>query len=639
MNERSLYTYAMAKSLYDNRNGDILDILVPFVVLIVKNEGPEAGITQFEIRKELRKNYNLKMPLYVLKSIITRAKRSNYLKQKSKKVYLAKEANLVLKTIDTERKIDRKNNEFILGLQEYLGENNIELSFSKTADKLNQVVNNNLNTLTTYLGEFPDTNKTGIKEKEAKYILKYFEYVEKNNSSQFETLKNIIMGSIICTLVKKDHNELKSKIEPAKIFLDTNVIFNIFGYHADELARPCKELMEILRKHNFEFYIFDFTLQEIRNVLNKYKLYYNRILSDFRDNSLFNKLKSEGLTPFDIREIVGKLENLLLDKDINIYTTEKELSKDEDKELDYSNIAHYKDSDIATYNHDLWAIEYIKELRNKRVTKLEKAKALFLTCDLNLVKFNFCVGGHKDDGTLNEVISTFTLSNILWFKDPGVNNDLPLNSAISIHANSLFLDNEFWNDFYNKLELMKEQEIIDEEDISYLAYNTSLENTLADLNDNQNEIKEDQIIKIIEDSRQRYKDKEVEIAAEAKEKDKIKAENRRLNEKVDKINKKLTTKAAQNARRKSSNIKRVVFIFLSLSSVASFYFTYEKDFLAKIYSAIPGILAAYTFFENKFEQRLLNYFREKEMKKLEFTFKENREETERPIFKREEKSA
>jgi hypothetical protein len=87
---------------------------------------------------------------------------------------LAKEADSVLKTIETERKIDRENNEFILGLQEYLEENNIELNFSKTADKLNQVVNNNLNTLTTYLGEFPDTNKTGIKEKEAKYILKYF---------------------------------------------------------------------------------------------------------------------------------------------------------------------------------------------------------------------------------------------------------------------------------------------------------------------------------------------------------------------------------------------------------------------------------------------------------------------------------
>jgi len=56
-----------------------------------------------------RGNYNFEIPLYVLKSIITRAKRSNYLKQKSKKVYLAEEADSVLKTIETERKIDREN--------------------------------------------------------------------------------------------------------------------------------------------------------------------------------------------------------------------------------------------------------------------------------------------------------------------------------------------------------------------------------------------------------------------------------------------------------------------------------------------------------------------------------------------------
>ena len=131
----------------------------------------------------------------------------------------------------------------------------------------------------------------------------------------------------------------------------------------------------------------------------------------------------------------------------------------------------------------------------------------------------------------------------------------------------------------------------------------------------------------------------MQIAAEARENDKIKAENERLNDKVDKINKKLTTKAAQNARKKTRNIKWAVFIILSLSSVISFYFTYEKDFLAKFYSAIPGILAAYTFFENKFKQSLLNYFREKEMQKLESTFKEIKEETGIEVFEKEEKSA
>jgi len=101
----------------------------------------------------------------------------------------------------------------------------------------------------------------------------------------------------------------------------------------------------------------------------------------------------------------------------------------------------------------------------------------------------------------------------------------------------------------------------------------------------------------------------------------------------------LTTKAAQNARKKTRNIKWAVFIILSLSSVISFYFTYEKDFLAKFYSAIPGILAAYTFFENKFKQSLLNYFREKEMQKLESTFKEIKEENGIEVVEKEEKSA
>ncbi|WP_076543938.1 hypothetical protein [Halanaerobium kushneri] len=58
-------------------------------------------------------------------------------------------------------------------------------------------------------------------------------------------------------------------------------------------------------------------------MLNNYQNFYGRTLSDFRDNSLYNKLKSEGLTPFDIREIVGKLESLLLDKDINIFIPQK----------------------------------------------------------------------------------------------------------------------------------------------------------------------------------------------------------------------------------------------------------------------------------------------------------------------------
>jgi len=42
-------------------------------------------------------------------------------------------------------------------------------------------------------------------------------------------------------------------------------------------------------------------------------------------------------------------------------------------------------------------------------------------------------------------------------------------------------------------------------------------------------------------------------------------------------------------------VKLVVFIILSLSSIVSFYFTYEKYFLAKLYSAAPGMLQLVLF--------------------------------------------
>ena len=45
MTDRSLYTYAMAKSLYDKQEKDILDILVPFIVITVNKEKVEEGET------------------------------------------------------------------------------------------------------------------------------------------------------------------------------------------------------------------------------------------------------------------------------------------------------------------------------------------------------------------------------------------------------------------------------------------------------------------------------------------------------------------------------------------------------------------------------------------------------------------
>jgi predicted nucleic acid-binding protein len=606
----------MAKSLYDKRNGDILDILVPFIVIIVNKDESGEGINKSRIQSSLKEDYNLKIPLYVLKSIITRAKRKKYLKQANNKMFLAENAAKIIDNIKKERKINRENQEFISGLKEFLKEKNINLSQVEIADKLKEVINTNLKTLTAYLGDFPDLNKVNkIKEKEARYFLKYFEIVEKEKPAQFEVLKNLIMGSVICALVKKDHNQLKSKLKPAKIFLDTNVIFNILAYHAEELVLPCQELIKILKENNFKFYIFDFTIQEVRTVLGRYSSLYHKTSREYRNNSIYSKLKAMGKTPLDIREVILNLEQILREKEIEVYPTEKELSNKIDPDLDYGSISQYKESSNFTHNHDLYAIEYIRKIRSKRVTKLENAKAIFLTSDLRLVKYNFCEDGHRNDSTLNEVIATFTLSNILWFKNPGINNQLPLKSAISIHANSLFLDNGFWNNFHHKLEQMKKDKLLTEEDLAYLGYSSSLKEILIELDENNQQLTDDLIIEIIEKSKIEYEKKEKEFCVGEKEKEKLEAENEELHKLVNHYNKNIQTDAAQNAARNAKILKVSVIVPLIILSIYSYFAFGSENIFLKGTGYLPGMLGLIGGLNKSIGQKIEDYLKDKEMEK------------------------
>lgn len=130
----------------------------------------------------------------------------------------------------------------------YLQMKGIELSEEEVTSKLLSVINENLSSLVNYLGETLElTRCEKANRKEIRIIIEFFRDIEQSEPDLFEILKNLIMGSIICTLVKKDYNELKSKMAPCKVFLDTNIVFSILDYHYPEISKPCQELIELLK--------------------------------------------------------------------------------------------------------------------------------------------------------------------------------------------------------------------------------------------------------------------------------------------------------------------------------------------------------------------------------------------------------
>ena len=170
-------------------------------------------------------------------------------------------------------------------------------------------------------------------------------------------------------------------------------------------------------------------------------------------------------------------------------------------------------------NHDLAAIERIAILRKNVVRRIESAKALFLTSDMRLCKYDFYERGHKGRETLCEVIPDRLLTNILWLKHPNTVKDLSITSIISMHSRHLFIDREVWTRFFRTINDLRKKGSIDERDISILIYDRHIQDILKTYNrEEANEIGEGWILKEIDSVKKGIdKEREQEIEALRKE--------------------------------------------------------------------------------------------------------------------------
>ena len=268
------------------------------------------------------------------------------------------------------------------------------------------VINSNLLSLTAYLGEEPEIGIfIDLEKKAIRYTLEFFEYIEKCKPAVFLTLKKLIMGSIICILVKKDRNILQTKMDPLKVFLDTNIVFSILGYHHPWISTLARELFIMLQENKFDLYVLDFTLDEIRRVLSTYKNANYSGRRKIRVASMRSRLRNLGISNVEINEILANLEDVLLEKyNIAVFETGQLLQDYQIDEKDILLLRNYKkNSPQVSVEHDLKAIEVIKRVRGKKFGKLEKSRAIFLTSDHRLTRYNF-ERDHQMDSTINEVI-------------------------------------------------------------------------------------------------------------------------------------------------------------------------------------------------------------------------------------------
>jgi len=620
-----LVTYAFIKSIYD-KNKDYLDTFSPLTLLTIQRKNKSLNID--EIQKNLFDYYKINIPLYTLKSILKRSKRNGYLDKKDKEYLLTNEGIKFLDSLETEREVERRINYLIDDLKKYI--NDSSLDEKKVLEIILHFVNKNIESLIYFCEDRGNLDLIYDMTKKTSYeniLIRYFHDIEKENPQIWGTLQDIVYGSIISLSPSTiDITEEGKKICYLQIFIDSNFLFSLFELHTEEISKPIIELFRLMKEYKFIIKIFDFTIDEVIRVLKGYIKNKNKYISGIGVSSIYSTLKNKNWSSQDVLIFIQNLYDKVKQLGIEYYRTNIDIKNYSPDQKHLEDLSEYKY--FSEYNglHDLAAIEMINKIRGERKWKIEDAKAIFLTSDLKLSKYNFEKMGHKETNTISEVIPDRLLTNILWLKDPTKIKDLPLSMVISANSNDLLINKRIWSRFILNLKNLKESNKINDLDISMLFYNNYIVDVLSDFGELDIEKIDDDFIleeslkskqQIDELTKKKLEDNKKIYYEQITEKD---YEIEKYINKLGKIRKNSEDKASKKAKLFTNTVFFAIIFVIAIISIILAVLLREYLFLLTFILAIAPILGLKVDlfgFKTKLKDKLFKNFLESYTKEFD----------------------
>jgi hypothetical protein len=470
---------------------DYLDSFWPFVFFVFSSDEVK---TIDSIELELKQKFRLDMPIHVIRTSLKRLIRKHYIEEEQSNQYrLTDEGIKYLDRFETDDMVSRKVNALKVDIEDFFKEKGINLDNHEIQELLLHVIEENIDPLMEFFINASiksPNNVSGYKDgSNERILLDYISVAYEQKPEHYETLKDIFLGSIISMFLKTKKPSYFDKVKNlnfknCKIFLDSNFVFSLLELHPDEFVKASKELFNLIKESEFDVYVFDFTIGEIKNVLEGFLSESYIYPPDVSIEGVYGVLARKQREKSEVESFLDNLDTTLNDQGIKIFQTGIKVNSYQPDDKLFSLLGSYKTNENPfAIKHDLVAIDQIRNLRDSPVYKINKAKALFLTSDFGLSKFNFYEMGHNQNRTISEVILDRFLATFLWLKNP--KSDVSLFSIIGVYSSELFIKRNIWRKFYEVVTQLKENGKISEEKIADLFEGSYIQGILRDFNENE----------------------------------------------------------------------------------------------------------------------------------------------------------
>ena len=532
--KRQVVSYALIKTLHD-AGQSYVDIFIPLLLITLDCRHTES-YSDVEIKRLLNEDHGLDIPVHMVRNTLRRTNSLGYSRLSSGKKYSITTSGMeLLQSIQSLSSIKRTINCFADALYTFAGEM-ITTESLPAKNELMDMFFSFIYTNSHALLLFTKGNISNDFALQTSYDGLFKEFlinIELSRPELYNIFEDILIGSILCSLAGKEDLKEVNHYYKKTVFLDSNIVFSILGFHHDEYCVPCRELHQQLINFKFNLLVFDFTLKEMIGVLNSYRYEYPKYIEEVKVDSIYSNFKLKGLTPTDIDEIITNIEELLSDQGIQIYPTIKhdreELLNSLASKIDGLQLYKPYQKSRNSLCHDLLVIDYVKRMRTRPNRKFDKTDYFFLTSDTNLTRYALESEGHNENFTISEVILDSFMTSLLWIKNP--TNGFDTKFLLPSLTQKNMIDRYVWEKFVDTaINMLNEGKVLNS-DLSMLIYNKEVRENLREMNSREatgitDETLEDILAKAhinltaLEDEVDEYKNKLIENEKDLSNKDK-----------------------------------------------------------------------------------------------------------------------
>jgi len=596
MKENSaLICTAVIKAIYDNKRKNILDILKPFILYIIDENG---SITEENIMEILKKDfYFANLPSSILKRIINKLNKEFIIIKNNCEYSINKREN-VSKQIDRFKEIlkegKKEEEEVLKSIKDYFKSK----SKHKTTDEIRKILSRFLNENGYIL--YKDINYHIDTKNNDMYILgKYIEEHIKNDDYILNYLVNIIEGSLLATALYVNAEGDLSNLSKVSVYLDTTLLLRVIGAKLPDDNSSASELMDLLVQQKANIKCYRHTYDEVRNIIEEY----GKNIGKLRERTLEGyEIKCYDLDNITI--ILQELENMFNKRGIKIVDTpiiteKKYKSMISEKEL-YNRIKEgYKTNvnDKTIYN-DVASIRSIMIERNlKKSNKLEECKAIFVTTNEELRTISNELLKEKEKFTVSPSLTDLDMIAILYTKCmsrcmSSEESNIPKNMLIAQARAAVQPSGEMRKKIIKGVEFFNENEIVPS--IMSVIYSSTfgsalMENTNGDIDN----VDYSSVLKTYEEELERFDKNEIA-------KTEAELNLKKINTKFERIKSKKYKEVMDKAtmlKNSITSLEIIIIVSISISLIyISLFGTNSTNIIIKVVFTIIGIYGAFSLF-------------------------------------------